>query len=387
MIYIVSPFESKIEARGTRNIELSNLLVSNGHDVTFVTSNFSHQFKKNYSTKEMHDRLDDESYKTIILDVPPYFSNLSLKRMITHFSFSYQLYKFLKTNIKTNDIVISSSIPPELTLTIYILKKKKQFNVILDVRDIWPDAFPLKNNLIGKLFSFYCNSIYKLTLKKFDKIIYVAYSFDNWINKYTNNLEKVFIPLGFDLERWKNMNINQQNNEINLVYIGNISYQFDIRLIVDFVNNNENYKFHIVGDGDTFEEVKNISKTKRNIFYGRCSPEKVVEIINSKDIAILPIGEKSTAHMPNKLFDYLGAGLPILSLGNNDSSLFVKNNNIGWTASFDSSNIEKVITTISSENRIEKQNNIFKIREKYSKKSLYNSFLDVIDTLHRKGNK
>lgn len=379
MIYIISPFESKIEARGTRNIELSNLLISNEYDVTFITSDFSHQFKKNYSIHEMNEKLDNEKYKTVILQVAPYFTNLSIKRMKTHISFAYQLYKFLNKNMKDGDTLITSSIPPELTLAVYLLKRKQNITTILDVRDIWPDAFPLKNNLVGILFSFYCNTIYKLTLRSFDKISYVAHSFDSWVSKYTTNNSKVFIPLGYDADRWNSIKYEQTSNKIKLVYIGNISYQFDIRLIVDFVNKNEKFEFHIIGDGDTFKELKNISETERNIFYGRCKPEKVVELVKLKDIAILPISENSTAHMPNKLFDYLGAGIPILSLGQNDSSLFIEENNIGWVSSFDLENIKTTLNSISEEDMLKKHQNIIEIRSEYSKKFLYNKFLNILN--------
>jgi len=378
MIYIISPFESKIEARGTRNIELSNLLVKNGYEVTFITSNFSHQIKSNYSTNDMYKKLTDEKYTSKILDVPPYFSNLSLKRMITHIVFAYKMYKYLYKNIKYGDTVLTSSIPPELTLSIYLLKKKKNFNSIVDVRDIWPDAFPLKNNVIGKLFSFYCNFIYKMTLKSFDKIVYVAYSFDYWISKYTTNEEKVMISLGYDLERWKNIEYKSKSKEINLIYIGNLSYQFDISLIVDFVNRNSNYKFHIIGDGDTFNDIVNKSTTSKNMFYGRCSPDKVVEIASKADIAILPIKEDSTAYMPNKLFDYLGASIPILSLGMNDSSKFIENNDIGWIVKYDIDDITNLLLSISSKDINLKYENVSRIREDYSKDFIYKTFLDVI---------
>jgi glycosyltransferase involved in cell wall biosynthesis len=380
MIYIISPFESKIEARGTRNIELSNLLISNKYDVTFITSDFSHQFKKNYLIQDMKEKLDTEIYKTVIFAVAPYFTNLSIKRMKTHISFAYQLYNFLDVNIKDGDTVITSSIPPELTLAVYLLKRRRNITTILDVRDIWPDAFPLKNNFAGILFSFYCNTIYKLTLRSFDKISYVANSFNDWISKYTSNNIKVFIPLGYDADRWKNIEYKPVTNKIKLVYIGNISYQFDIRLIVDFVNKNEKYEFHIIGDGETLNELKDLSKTDRNIFYGRCAPEKVVELVKSKDIAILPISENSTAYMPNKLFDYLGAGIPILSLGENDSSIFVKENNIGWTCSFNLEDIKNTLYSISIEDMLQKHNNILKIRSQYSKEALYNKFLKILNT-------
>ena len=49
------------------------------------------------------------------------------------------------------------------------------------------------------------------------------------------------------------------------------------------------------------------------------------------DIGVLPMISSS---IPNKIFDYIAAYLPILVLGNSDSALFVKDQSIGWNVGY-----------------------------------------------------
>lgn len=379
MIYIISPFESKFLARGTRSVTLANMLVEAGYKVTFITSNFNHEHKKNYSNNEMMQAFQDEKYTTNIISVPAYKKNLSFQRVWTHWVFAFKLYFMLKNRISDGDIIVTMLSFPELTVVDKILKSNFNIISIIDVWDIWPDAFPFKKSITAKLFTIYCNKIYNLTLNKYDHIVYVSPSFLSWVKRYTNNMNYSFIPLGYDVQRWDSFENKHVMSKINLVYVGYLSYQFDIRLIIESVNKNDSLIFHIIGDGEIINELKNLSTTERNIFYGKCKSDRVVEILEQTDIAILPISKDSTAYMPNKLFDYIGGGLPILSMGTNDSSKLILEYNCGWVVDYDLDKVLTLFDTLTKEEIAVKAQNMKIIRNKYSKENLYNEFLNIIN--------
>ena len=100
--FIVSPFESEAEGRGTRNLcWLRN--VSPDFEVIFITTDWSHSRKK----KLFHDN----SYENLkVISIPGYNKNISLKRVISH-GYSALSCFFLVSRVKRY-IILTSTIPP-----------------------------------------------------------------------------------------------------------------------------------------------------------------------------------------------------------------------------------------------------------------------------------
>ena len=99
-------------------------------------------------------------------------------------------------------------------------------------------------------------------------------------------------------------------------------------------------------------------------------------------LGIIPV--KGCAEMPNKLFDYIAAFLPILVIGDNDSAVLVANNNIGWKKSFDIIKLKKFFKTLSTEALIQKSKNIVPIRDQFSKEYLYTEYVQLITSQFKK---
>ncbi|HIF9221410.1 TPA: glycosyltransferase family 4 protein [Photobacterium damselae] len=369
MIYIVSPFENDLESRGTRNLALYNRLIKIGESVKFITSNFSHQNKRKV---RKDDFCKDINYK--IIDVTPYDNNLSVKRFFTHIDFSIKLYLYFLKVLQDGDKIIVSSIPPEMIFVLTLLKKNKNIEITLDVRDIWPNALPL-GGVKKKLFKLYCDFFYSRCDSHVDNITYVAESFkDKWINKYCSSHSGYFLPLGYDEFRWINNVPNKSNGNLKLVYIGYLQSQFPLKDIIKSINDKDGFELHIIGDGENRRQYEEIS-SDNIIFHGNQPLDKAAELVSNSDVGVLPIG--GNAQMPNKLFDYLGASLPILSIGNTDSSRFVIENNIGWTSGFNVSELEMIIANIKDSIE-EKEFNVKCIRNKYSKEKLYSQFVNIL---------
>ena len=83
----------------------------------------------------------------------------------------------------------------------------------------------------------------------------------------------------------------------------------------------------------------------------------------------------------NKFFDYVASYLPILVLGNNDSSNMVLENKIGWAVDFNSHEIENLLSKITWDEINEKIVNIGNIRAKYDRNNLYKKIPKIISTL------
>ncbi|MRR58623.1 MAG: glycosyltransferase, partial [Deltaproteobacteria bacterium] len=196
--------------------------------------------------------------------------------------------------------------------------------------------------------------------------------------------ESTFIPLGYDPDRWPDSNDHKDNSNsthIELVCVSQLTFQFDILPLVKAIKGNDRFRLTIIGEdglGERYSEVKeftNTNKMENIVFLGKINREEMANHLAKMDIGVVPMISTS---IPNKTFDYIASYLPILSLGNNDVSNFVTENNIGWTSSFDHIDIKKTLQEISSQNIQLKQNSVAKIRPYLSRECLHLKIANTI---------
>ena len=297
---IVSPFENWSTGRGNRNTLIAEELVAKGHLVEFFTTNFDHSKKQKIPTSlELVDGI-----KVTTINVPGYKKNISFLRLATHIYFAFRLQIFLVT--KKFDSIYMSSIPPEMLA----IKQLKDCNLIIDVRDIWPDALIRYNknrgNLLIKLGFFYLKFYYKNYLKNAKKIIVVADSYKAWVEQYTSKKAQK-IPLGF-----RTLNtVPHSANFSYYFYAGGLTPQFDL---TEFRNLIGDDLIVIAGSGPLFDHYKGIFPNIKML--GVIDKRECDQWLLSASILLFP--SNPFACLPNKAFDYYASRKPI-AFGSNIS--------------------------------------------------------------------
>lgn len=372
-------------ARGTRHPRLAEMLVEKGYDVEYVTTNFSHAYKRVFTQDEVDLCKGALPYRLTVLSTPRYHSNISAGRVFANFVMSLNLFYYLSKVLRFGNIVIAPSRPVEIVAMVAILKSARRIRVVLDIRDIWPDALEGVGRLKKSLFSLYCNFYLRLSLKEIDTFVHTAPSFMRWLHRYASNANSTFIPLGFDRSRWVNMKLRRlaDNGSFSLVFIGALQFQLDVMPLLKALVDRPRFSLTLLGDngtGQRYLEVKEFIGNNRmpNVkLKGRMSPKEVVEELQNHDIGIIPM--LSSSAMPNKMFDYVGAYLPVLSLGDNDSSDFVRHHDIGWTAPFEPEVIGNLLDVLTPEEVNKKAKNVQAIRDQFDREYLYKRFVDIIE--------
>ena len=314
--FIVSPFESEAEGRGTRNLcWLRN--VSPDFEVIFITTDWSHSRKK----KLFHDN----SYENLkVISIPGYNKNISLKRVISHWIFCVKLFFFLVSRVKRDDIILTSTIPPEMLL-IALVMKILGCKIVADVRDLWPLAF--KGNKLPFGFSKFYNQFYRL-IGYTDHIVTPIPSFKDKLEiDFCRAVESM--PLG-----WSGSCPSSQLAALpgearrKLSYIGNLSHLSNLD---KFLNSEESNKFDItiVGDGEKRSELERKFKTCNVNFLGQIEKNAVPEHLSGTSFLLLPFF--SDKALPNKFFDTFKYGIPILSYGSSDTTRLIEELGIGVT--------------------------------------------------------
>lgn len=303
---------------------IADLLADSGEKVEIVTTNFSHGTKKHReNAKNQQNQL---KYKMTMLNENGYKKNISLKRFYSHYIFGRNLKRYLNNREKPD--VIYCAVPSlDAAYMAAQYAKKNNIKFIIDIQDLWPEAFKMVFNMpfISDLVFFPMNKKANYIYDSADEVIAVSETYVNRALSVNNNLKNgLSVFLGTDLSNFDKFaeenKINKPSEEIWLAYIGTLGHSYDLTSVIDALSilNDKgisNIKFIVMGDGplkSQFVEYAN-SKKVYTEFTGRLAYEEMVGILKSCDIAVNPIRSNSAGSIINKVGDYAAASLPVIN--------------------------------------------------------------------------
>lgn len=195
----------------------------------------------------------------------------------------------------------------------------------------------------------------KILIKQSDLTIVVSESIADWYAKEYNIVRPEVILNAPNYRKLIKTNHFRQNlgirdDQIILLYQGGLAVARGVQLILDAFKARDDDGVIVVfmGYGNLENEIKFISSQNDNIFYyPAVAPQIVLEYTASADLGIHLIQNNCLNHyycMPNKLFEYAMAGLPVLVSNMKDMSELVTNNQIGAVISdFSAAGINRAI--------------------------------------------
>jgi glycosyltransferase involved in cell wall biosynthesis len=282
----------------------------------------SREFEK--STKK-HTIVD--GIQVISLDVKYSQKMNFIKRVYSFINFSFRsLIESIKISHKI-DLVYATSTPltvgiPALFLHYFFAKK-----YIFEVRDLWPEV-PIQLEIIkNKTLILFLKKFEKLIYKKASSIIALSPGMYQGVLDVIGDKSKIsmipnmskkseFYPRKKDNNIIKKFNIDSKC--LNFLYFGSIGHANGLYKLVEFFGRmNSNFHLYIAGSGSEENNLINLIR-KENInnvsIIGNFNTPDISNILNCCDISIvsfLDIPILST-NSPNKFFDSLSAGKPIL---------------------------------------------------------------------------
>jgi len=308
---------------GIRSFVFSQALTAAGHQVTVITSE-SH-LPKEFRTQSRFHIGDVE----VINIRSGYTLKLNFRERIK----SFLSFMFAATcwGIRTpTDLVFATSTPLTVAFPAIFIKMIKRIPFVFEVRDMWPDVPVelgfLKNPVLISL----TKNFEKFTYYMADKIIGISEGICQKISAPAN--KKFSIPTGCDFSQYpkypatKNSNWKQQvgiKENVMFILTGAIGEANAPQYLLDaakFLKEKgvNNIAIALVGDGSAKEKVREIIKDLNltNVYtFDPVPKKKIPDILSSANGGIILHGVSPTYRStaaPNKLFDYLASGLPIL---------------------------------------------------------------------------
>lgn len=326
-IVIISEFcEDFSESDNDRFLYLAKILISDYKDnkVEIITSSFRHTTKRH-----RRDPIVGWPFKITFVEEPGYPKNVCLKRFYSHYVWGKNVLNYIKNREKRPDVIYCAV--PSLTGPNIIAKycEKENIRFIIDVQDLWPEAFqmvlniPIISNIIFAPLKLLANGIYK----RADAICAVSDTYCERaakVNPKVKDTTAVFLGTELDLfdsYAAEKPIFEKKDGEIWLAYCGTLGNSYDIRCVIDALTilNNGDIRFIVMGDGPKKDEFEAYAKDKgvNATFVGRLTYNSMCSLLSACDITVNPIAHKSAGSIINKHADYAASGKPVVSTQEN----------------------------------------------------------------------
>lgn len=217
----------------------------------------------------------------------------------------------------------------------YLLKKLFSAKLIYDAHELETET----QGLHGKTKQVF-KYLEKKIIKKCDLVVVVSKEIQKWYqNTYDiSNVITVMNCPDYQTVEKKNFfreEFNISNDKRIVLYQGGLNKSRGVDLLLEAFKNNQQsqYVLVIMGYGVLAGEAEDSAKSYDNIFYKKAvDPDVLLEYTSSADIGVHWIDDSCLNHqycMPNKLFEYLMAGLPVAVSNLIEMATFVDEKKVG----------------------------------------------------------
>ena len=327
ILIIHQAFAALDEAGGTRHHELARYLVERGHQVTIIASPVS--YLTGQSRQERMHWIEKQSPEPGITILRTYTYS-ALHRSFIHRIFSFLSFMvssfFAGLQVRHVDLVWGTSPPIFQGVTAWLLARLKRVPFLFEVRDLWPEfaiaVGVLKNPILQRASLWLERFLYRhadrVMVNSPGFVNHVAARGARWVELIPNGADPdMFDPYG---EGKTFRQSHHLEGKFLVVYAGAHGMSNDLEVVLQAAGClREVPEIHFVFVGDGKEKANLIAQAKAmrldNVgFYPPVPKDQMGDVLAAADacIAILKPLELYQTTYPNKVFDYLAAGRPVV---------------------------------------------------------------------------
>jgi glycosyltransferase involved in cell wall biosynthesis len=347
LVTIGEPLPTDEGARLLRTGLLAEMLADRGHDVVWWTSTFDHRRRRHRSPGDVVTMLRP-NLRLVALRGLGYRRSVSIARVVDH----HQLKaKFAKRAAQeaSPDVVLCSLPTVDLCTAAVEFGKKRRVPVVLDVRDLWPDIF-------AELAPRWARGAARVALAPWfgslrracaaaTAIVGITEPFVDWgvahAGRRRRALDRSF-PLAYRASTpgehalvaarayWSSRGIHPGGGDFVACFFGTIGRQFDLETVIrgarQIPRGGRRVRIVICGTGERLESYRAMAaemQTRRHEaaedvavdFPGWVDRAQIASLMELGSVGLAPYlgGMGFEQSYPNKVIEYLSAGLPVVS--------------------------------------------------------------------------
>lgn len=341
-IWLVRHYEPMPTIDGTgrylRYGMLARALTDRGHEVVLWTSNFDHARKK--------QRFEDPPLSVEMwpgcdvrfLPAHEYKANVSLNRVRHNLSMAKAFEKRARQSDERPDIILTCLPTLELADNAIQYGRANGIPVVVDVEDEWPDlylsAFPKSlRGLARALLSSEFRRAERI-LKSATAIVACSNTYLNWALEYAGRSRTEFdevFPLGYmrpeagtesECEEWRTRLQSEcgvRPDAFVVTFLGQFGASYDLETVVEaarILNSkaHEGVQFVLAGHGDKSAKLREQAHGLPNVsFTGWLDHLGMIALLGMSSVGLAAYTAEALQSLPYKPFEYMAAGLPIVS--------------------------------------------------------------------------
>ncbi len=328
VLYFHQHFSTPGGSTGTRSYEMAQALLAAGHSVTMVCGSYSSSSTgvNGDFVKGLREGVVD-GIRVVEIELP--YSNYDglLKRTYIFCRFASRSILFAART--PYDVLFATSTPLTAGIPGVVMAPLKRKPFVFEVRDLWPElprAMGMKNPfLLGAM-----SVLERLCYAAADACIALSPGIADGIRAKKKRGPVTMIPNGCDTHFFTPAD-RQQTNRIKAVFTGAHGLANGLHAVLDAAaelqrRQDSSVELHFIGDG---KEKPGLVERARREQLNNCFFHPLLPKQNLKDkMAEFDVGLMVLANLPafyygtspNKFFDYIACGLPVV------------NNYPGWLA-------------------------------------------------------
>lgn len=329
---------------------LTSTLAARGHRVTWWTSAFNHSAKRHRVPRSTSVHVDGIDLR--LLWGRSYSKNVSVARLVNNYQVAREFSRLAELESKP-DLIFCCWPTIELGYAAIRYGLRNSIPVILDVRDLWPDLFldaapawlhgPAKTLLAP---------YYRMTRFAFARaaaIVGISEQYFQWGLSCAGRprMEKdALFPLGYpamdlreptpqDRERFRAMGID--DSRLLYWFLGSFADTYDLDTVIRVARRLKDQgmndcQFVLSGEGEKRAQYEKMAAGLDNVvFTGWMNGADIACMMRLAHVGLAAYRKGAPQGLPNKIFEYMSAGLPILSSLADECERFLQANDCGMS--------------------------------------------------------
>jgi glycosyltransferase involved in cell wall biosynthesis len=335
---------------------LAQTLVKAGHSVRWFNSDFDHYHKRwreqGAGSFEIHPKMTMELMSGIGYD-----KNTSPRRILhNHVCARRARQRAHEVVAKTGrrpDIMVMDMPMPEMAHAGVMLAREWGIPSVLSIRDLWPDFFtkflsPFNALLAAPAISLMDWQI-RRACREATSIVGISQGYLDWALKKADRSageNDVVFPLGyspvFDPGRQDDPIASLEAKGIDpskklVTFVGSWGKTYDLDFLLEVASRLKAHKdiqVVIAGGGEQQDIINQKAKEFTNVILpGWLSSQEIADLLQETSVAVAPYGESAPQGMPNKLFEYMSAGLYQVTTLQGEAADLLRSQNLGKAVS------------------------------------------------------
>ncbi len=330
VLYVHQHFTTPSGAGGTRSYEMAKRLIKAGHDVTMVCGFYNGGntgLSGSFSGGRRSGHVD--GIKVIEFDLA--YSNVDnfLKRTRTFLRFAIGASRIALS--ENADILFATTTPLTAGIPGILFRWIRRRTFVFEVRDLWPELPRAMGVIRNPVVLFAMSSLEWLLYRSAHRLIALAPGILDGIKKRGIDESKILtVPNGCDLKLFSDPDAKPYSpngiadGDFIALFAGTHGVANGLDSVLDAAKvlrdrNRTDIKIVLVGQGKQKAELQNraiLDGLSNVVFHDSLPKKELVGLMKRANIGIQCLKNISAFYngtSPNKFFDYLSAGLPVIS--------------------------------------------------------------------------